>query len=101
MKDRELKDKEVKNKRKIEELFLKLIPVYRYTDKFQQKELKKKRPIEKTWDDWLISYIPELIGKSVGGFKDKVEKQTHLKNRTWERKETKETKNTKNNLKKT
>ena len=29
------------------------------------------RSMKITWHDWLINYIPELIRKSVGGFKDK------------------------------
>ena len=41
-------------------------------DKFEQKEMKKIRLIKNTWYDWLISYIPEPIRKSVGGFKDKI-----------------------------
>ena len=59
-------------------------------DKFQQKEMKKIRPIKNTLYDWLIDYIPDPIRKSVGGFKDKTVS-------LWERKETKETKNTKQN----
>ena len=42
-------------------------------DKFEQKEMKKIRPIKNTWYDWLINYIPEPIRKIVGGFKDKIE----------------------------
>ena len=34
--------------------------------------MKKIRSIKNTCYDWLINYIPELIRKSVGGFKDKV-----------------------------
>ena len=41
-------------------------------DKFEQKEMKKIRPIKKTWYDWSINYIPEPIRRSVGGFKDKI-----------------------------
>ena len=41
-------------------------------DKFEQNEMKKIRPIKNTWYDWLINYIPELIWKSVAGFKDKI-----------------------------
>ena len=40
--------------------------------KFEQKEMKKIRPIKNTWYDWLINYIPEPIRKSVGSFKDKI-----------------------------
>ena len=32
-------------------------------DMFEQKEMKKTRPIKNTWYDWLINYIPESIGK--------------------------------------
>ena len=68
----ELKDKEVKIKREIEELFFKPIIVsLDDMDKFEQKEIKKVRPIKDTWYDWLINYIPEPIRKRVGGFKDK------------------------------
>ena len=41
-------------------------------DKFEQKKLKKIRPIKNTWYDCLINYILEPIRKSVDGFKDKV-----------------------------
>ena len=64
MKDRELKGTEVKIKRKIEELFFK--PIIAPIDdlkKFQVKEMKKIRPIKKTWYDWLINYTPEPIKK--------------------------------------
>ena len=40
-------------------------------DKFEQKEMKKVRPIKNTWYDSLINYSPEPIRKSVDGFKDK------------------------------
>ena len=33
--------------------------------------MKKIRPVERTWYDWLINYIPKPIWKNVGGFKDK------------------------------
>ena len=47
LKDRELKDREVKTKREIEELFLKPIIVsLDDMDKFEQKEMKKIRPIK-------------------------------------------------------
>ena len=38
-------------------------------DKFEQKQMKKKKPIKNTWYDWLINYIPESVRKSMGGFK--------------------------------
>ena len=41
-------------------------------DKFEEKEMKEIRPIENTWSDCLINYIPEPIRKSVAGFTDKV-----------------------------
>ena len=41
-------------------------------DKFEQKEMKKIRPIKKTWYDCLINYISDIIRKSVGGFKDQI-----------------------------
>ena len=75
MKERELKDRKVKIKREIEELFFKpLIMSIDDMDKFEQKEMKKIRPIKNTCCDWLISYISELvyISKGVGGFKNKI-----------------------------
>ena len=73
MKDRELKDREVKIKREIEELFFKPIIVSTdETDKFEQNEMKKIRAIKNIWCDWLINYISEPIRKSVSGFKDKI-----------------------------
>ena len=30
-----------------------------------------RKKYSNTWCDWLINYIPELIRKIVGGFKDK------------------------------
>ena len=73
MKDRELKDTEVKSKREVEELFFKPIIVsIDGRDKFQQKEMKKTRPIKNTWYDWLINDITEPTRKSIGGFKDKI-----------------------------
>ena len=45
-------------------------------DKFEQKEMKKIRPIKNTWYDWLIYYIPKPMRKSAGGFKDKIDKHT-------------------------
>ena len=73
MKDRELKDREVKIKREIEELIFKRIIVsIDDMNKFEQKEMKKIRLIKNTWYDWMINYIPQSIRKSVGGFKDKV-----------------------------
>ena len=39
---------------------------------FEQKEMKKKRPIKNTWYDWLINYVPNPIRKTVGGFKGNI-----------------------------
>ena len=73
LKDRDLNDREVKIKREIEELFFKPIIVsIDDMDKFEQKEMKKIRPVKNTWYDFLINYIPEPTRKSVGGFKDKI-----------------------------
>ena len=73
LKDRELNYTEVKSKREIEELFYKPIIVsIDDMDKFEEKEVKKIRPIKNTWHDWLINYIPEPTTKLVGGFKDKI-----------------------------
>ena len=41
-------------------------------DRFEQKEMKKKRPIKNSWYDWLTDYIPNPIRKTVSGFADKV-----------------------------
>ena len=41
-------------------------------DKFDEKEVKKIRSFKNTQYDCLINYIPDLITKIVGGFKDKV-----------------------------
>ena len=73
MKDKELKDREVKVKREIEELFFKPIIVsIDDMDKSGQKQMKKIMPFKNTCYDWLINYIPESIRKSVCGFKDKI-----------------------------
>ena len=48
LKDRELKEREEKNKRGIEELFYKPIIVSKDDmDKFEEQEMKKIRPIKK------------------------------------------------------
>ena len=50
LKDRELKEREVKTKTEIEELFFKPLSVSEDDmDKFEQKEMKKKRPVKDTW----------------------------------------------------
>ena len=72
LKDKELKDRKVKIKREMEEVFFKPIIVsIDDMDQFEEKEMKKIRPIKIIWYDWLINYISELIRKSVDGFKDK------------------------------
>ena len=38
----------------------------------KKKEMKKLRPIQNTWYNWLINYIPEPIRKRASGFKDKI-----------------------------
>ena len=38
-------------------------------DKFEENEMKKIRSVKNTWYDWLISFIPDPIRKSLGGFK--------------------------------
>ena len=73
LKDKELKGREVKIKREMEELFLK--PINMLTDgvdKFEQEEMKKKRSFKNTWYDWLINYVPNQIRKTVGVLKTKV-----------------------------
>ena len=73
MKKSELKDKEVKIKREIEELFFKPIVVYiNDMDKFEEKEIKKIGPIKNALYDWLTNYIPEPITGSVDSFKIKL-----------------------------
>ena len=37
------------------------------TDKFEQKEMKK-RPVKNTWHDRLINYIPEPLKKKCSWF---------------------------------
>ena len=72
LKGRELKDIELKSKREIEELFFRPIMVsIDDMDKFEEKEMRI-RPIKSSWYDWLISYIPKPVRKSVVGFKDKI-----------------------------
>ena len=64
LKGRELKDREIKIKREIEELFLKLIIIFiDDLNKFEQKKMKKISPIKKTWYSWLFNNIPEPIRK--------------------------------------
>ena len=48
-------------------------------DKFEEKELTKKRMLAKNtwydWYNWLLNYIPKLIKKSVSGVKLKNENE--------------------------
>ena len=37
-------------------------------DKSEEKEMKKIRPNKNIWYDWLISYISELVAKTLGCF---------------------------------
>ena len=76
-KDIELKDIEVKITRDIKELIFKLIIITTddmnsFEKQQRKKEMKKINTIKKSWYDWLISYIPITIRKSVSGFKDKI-----------------------------
>ena len=73
MKDKGLKNRKVKFKREIKELFFKPTAVsIDNMDKSEENEMQKIRPINNTWFDWLINYIPESITKIAGGFKDKL-----------------------------
>ena len=81
MKDRELKDREVKIKREIEEIFFK--PIIVFIDNMDKLI-------------WLITYIPEPARKSlevISLFKANTPKQAVY----WRGKETKQTKTTKPN----
>ena len=40
-------------------------------DRFEEEQMKKTRPIEDTWYDWLIDYIPKPIRRSASVLKDK------------------------------
>ena len=73
MKDRKLKEMEVKIKREIEELYFKPIIVsIDDVNKFEEKEMKNLGPIKNTWCNWLINYISKVTRKITGGFKDEV-----------------------------
>ena len=77
LKDIELKDIEVKITRDIKELIFKLIIITTddmnsFEKQQRKKEMKKINTIKKSWYDWLISYIPITIRKSLSGFKDKI-----------------------------
>ena len=61
-----LKDRKLKIKREIEELFFKSNTVsIDDMHKFEQNEMKKKRSIKNTLYDWLINYFPEPIRKTI------------------------------------
>ena len=50
LKEREIKDRDLRIKREIEKLFFKpMVVSIDDLDKFEQKELKKIRPIKNTW----------------------------------------------------
>ena len=53
-------------------LFKQIILFIEEMDKFEQKEMKKIRPIKNTWYGWFINYISEPIRKGLDGFKDKI-----------------------------
>ena len=73
MKDKESNNRELKIKREMEQLFFKPIIVsIDDVDKYEQEEMKKIRPINNTWHDWLINYTPEPITKIVGGFEERI-----------------------------
>ena len=77
-----MRDREVKIKREIEELFFKPIIVsIDDMDRLEKKEMKKIRPFKNTCYDWLINYIPQPVRKSARGFKDKIVSlfKTHTK----------------------
>ena len=64
LEERELNSRDVKIKIQIEELFFKPIMVsIDAMNNFEQKEIKKIRPIKNTWYDWLIGYILSLQEK--------------------------------------
>ena len=55
LKDRKLQDRAEKNRRKIKELFYKSVVVLKDdTNRFEEQEIKKIKPIRKTWFDQLI-----------------------------------------------
>ena len=66
LKDIELKDRGIKTKKEIEELFIKpIITSIEDMDRFEEEAMKKVRPIKNTWYYWLINHIPKTIRKSV------------------------------------
>ena len=71
-----MKDREVKYKIEIEELFFKPIMVsiddMGWFEKKRNEENKTNSKHFNTLCDWLTNNIPEPIRKSVGGFKDNI-----------------------------
>ena len=61
MKDRKLKDREVNIKQETDLFFKPIILSIDEMDKFDQKQMKKIRPIKNTCYDWLIIYILQPI----------------------------------------
>ena len=60
IKDKKLKDRKVKIKREIVELFIKpIITTKDDMNKFEQKEVKKIRPSKNTCYNWLINYVSD------------------------------------------
>ena len=57
LKDIDLKEREIKIKREIEQLKIKLIFI-EDINRFEKKEMKKARPVKNTWFEYLISCIP-------------------------------------------
>ena len=76
LKEKELKNKELKVKKIIIIVFKPIFVSIDDMDKFEQKEMKKKRSIKNNWYDWLINHIPKPVRKTVGGFKNKVVKNS-------------------------
>ena len=74
LKDRDLKDIQVKLKREIDEVFLKpTVMSIDDIDNFEQKNMEKKKPIKNFWYDWSINFIretttglPGLVLKNTG-----------------------------------
>ena len=72
LKNKELQDRELKRKRNRRSIFKPIIVSIDDMEKLEQKEMMMKRPIETTWYDCLINYIPGIIRKNVGDCKNKV-----------------------------
>ena len=61
LKDRKLKDREANIKQAIDLFFKPIILSIDEMDRFEQKQMKKIRPIKNTCYDWLINYILQPI----------------------------------------